>query len=179
MKCPSCGSPNIIWTENYVVCGNCGLVIEEQRYDYSPQFFSEEIVDLSGMVKVSERAKHVTTYIRDRIANSEVNKGRYLLKVEDNRLGIISKDGILALELLKMDPIARRIYSIINEEGYLSGTKIKTRVAASFYLSGYRGKKLKDILQKLNVNEKHFRKILRKVPLRAKIRIVEKALGEG
>ncbi|MBW9140532.1 MAG: hypothetical protein K1T65_02295 [Candidatus Aramenus sp.] len=180
MRCPSCGSANIVWTESSVVCGNCGLVIDEQKYDYSPPSFSEEVVDLTGTMRLSERTKYVTAYIRDRISNNEFNRRRFLLRVnEGGKLGVISREGVLALELIKKDPIAHKIYLIINEEGYLSGAKIKTRVAVSFYLSGYKGKKMKDILRKLNVNEKHFRRVLRKIPLGAMIRIIEKAVGES
>jgi transcription initiation factor TFIIIB Brf1 subunit/transcription initiation factor TFIIB len=63
-----------------------------------------------------------------------------------------------------MDKKVYKIYKFLEKNGMFSGRKIKIRVALSFYIAGYRCKKMKNILEKLHINEKYFRKITYKLP---------------
>ncbi|AWR94450.1 TFIIB-type zinc ribbon-containing protein [Acidianus brierleyi] len=170
MKCPSCGSTNIIWKskEGIVVCSDCGLVIDDKAYDYYPIYFDKEIKNTINSLqsKNMERDSYRVISKKIKITNNyNINRNQNVAK----------SNNIIALELLKMNSSALKIYNVINDNGYLSGTQIKTKVAVSFYLSGYNTRKIRSILEKLQINEKYFRKTIKKLTMKEKIRIIEMA----
>jgi len=170
MKCPLCGSTNIIWKsrEGIIVCSDCGLVIDDKAYDYYPVYFDKEIKKTINLLKSKNSETNNYRIIRNKIET--VNNYKPSVKQ-----CITKNNNVLALELLKMNSRALKIYNILNDNGYLSGTQIKTKVAVSFYLSGYNNSKIRSILEKLQINEKYFRKTVKKLTLKEKIRIIEMA----
>ncbi|MDT7900582.1 MAG: TFIIB-type zinc ribbon-containing protein [Acidianus sp.] len=158
MQCPYCNSKNLIWDSIHgnIICASCGSVIDT-LYDYSQIGTSEEIIDLNK--GVSER-KETRNFIR--LTETISNKFRIFNNKENMKF--ITEDGELALSLLNMDKKVYKIYEFLEKNGMFSGRKIKIRVALSFYIAGYRCKKMKNILEKLHINEKYFRKITYKLP---------------
>jgi transcription initiation factor TFIIIB Brf1 subunit/transcription initiation factor TFIIB len=169
MKCPSCGSANIVWKskEGMIVCSDCGLVIDDKVYDYRPTYLNEVKSTTSSL-----------QYNNEKIDNCKIiaKKVRILNNYKPNGSQSIAKsNNILALELLKMNSNALKIYNVMNDKGYLSGKQIKTKVAVSFYLSGYNSNRMKSILEKLQINEKYFRKTIKTLTMKEKIKIIEMA----
>ncbi|BDC19281.1 TFIIB-type zinc ribbon-containing protein [Acidianus sp. HS-5] len=158
MQCPYCGSKNLIWdsARGIVVCEVCGSVIDT-IYDYSQIEVSEEIIDLNK--NLSERIE-----TKNFIKLTEITASKFRIIDNKKNMKFITEDGELALSLLNMDKNVYKIYEYMENNGIFSGRKIKIRVALSFYIAGYRYKKMRNILEKLHINEKYFRKITYKLP---------------
>ncbi|AWR97242.1 hypothetical protein DFR86_06505 [Acidianus sulfidivorans JP7] len=158
MQCPYCGSTNLIWDEKNgcIVCRDCATIIDS-LYDFDQYNTTEIVIDFN---KLNIR-KSTINFLS--LLDNINNKNKYKIDI-NNKNKYITEDGIYALQLLKMNKTAEEIFNKLTETGYFSGKKIKTRVAISFYLSGYRGNKMRDILKKLHINERYFKKITYKIP---------------
>ncbi|MCY0883793.1 MAG: hypothetical protein OWQ50_08515 [Acidianus infernus] len=158
MQCPYCGSNDLIWDNIHgnIVCASCGSVIDT-LYDYSQIDTSEDIIDLNK--NLSERKE-----TRNFIKLTETVSNKFRIINNKKNMKFITEDGELALSLLNMDKKVYKVYEYLEKNGIFCGRKIKTRVALSFYIAGYRCKKMRNILEKLHINEKYFRKITYKLP---------------
>ncbi|ARM75882.1 TFIIB-type zinc ribbon-containing protein [Acidianus manzaensis] len=167
MQCPYCGSTNLLWDikNGTVICRDCASVIDSM-YDYERYNNNEIVIDFNKLT-INQNTKEFLS-ILDNIRY----KNKYKIDLS-NKNKYLTEDGIYALQLLNMDTSVRKIYDELTKYGYFSGKKIKTRVAISFYLSGYRGNKMRNILRKLHINEKYFKKITYKIPRNIKYRKIE------
>lgn len=166
MSCPYCGSNNLIWDvkSGTVVCMECASVVDV-IYD-DKEFSSTDIIIDLNKITIND----VTRKFLVDLNKIQKTKTKYKIN-NSNTSKYISEDGILALEFLKMDPKVEKIYNSLTEKGFFSGKKLKTRVAISFYLAGYRGKRINNILAKLRINHKYFKKLIYKLPKELKYKI--------
>lgn len=161
MKCPYCGSINLIWDikNGTVVCMDCATVIDKIYYEGTLSSSEDEIILDFNKLKVSDKTKKFLSEL-DRITN---NNKKFKIDIY-GKTRYFSEDGLAALQILEVDKKVKRIYNLLTEKGFFSGKKLKTRVALSFYLAGYRGDRINTILTKLGINQKYFKKLIYKLP---------------
>jgi transcription initiation factor TFIIIB Brf1 subunit/transcription initiation factor TFIIB len=158
MKCDNCGSIYLIWDykNGNVVCSMCGLVVES-IYEGQYMQSQEDIIIISNNINI----KLITKKYLKILSYNKIFKNNYINI--NNKIKFYSKEAEIALDFLSRNNKVKLIYEKLNNTGVFSGKKIKTRVAISYYLAGYRGKELENVLNILKINKKYFKKYLNKI----------------
>ena len=154
MKCPYCGSENLVWREGQVVCSSCGSVIDRI---YDGASFFEPI-----------KPKPATKYT---VEKEEIPI--YKDVVLDNG-AVIRAESLPAIKLIESNELFLIIYDVVNSHPLFRSKTIKTKLAVALYL--YDTRLFKKFKRILGMNEKRVLKVLASVKrderekLREKIR---------
>jgi|GEM_PF-653355 transcription initiation factor TFIIIB Brf1 subunit/transcription initiation factor TFIIB len=188
MICEACGSSNLIWdSRGEVVCGDCGVVNDR--------------IYLTENFQTSQESDQVTLRIGDpldgrRMARMKRYEG-YLKKFDRKRFIIVKsslfnylkgskrvktmlrRDSRQALELLRKDPDATKIYEkVIAHDLFFNGRTEKTKVAMAFYLkySLYRREKeLTQLLVGIGIQPSYFKQMISKLSFSRRCELLEES----
>ena len=172
MKCPYCGSKNIIWNEESgeVVCANCGAVLDRIYYAGSYQGDSETVtIPKSAFPDFYKKVERIKKWRRPAMKRRVVlYNGRYIRELSLNAVKIIESDEKYLI-----------LYDIIDSLPEFRGRDIRYKLAVGLYL--FNKNEFEKLKPLLGISEDYMEKLLSKLKVkdREKIRkLLKEKLSE-
>ena len=141
MKCPYCGSENLVWKDGEVVCTSCGSVID-RIYEHN-MFFEVKPAKPTPKYKIIEEEIPISE-------NAVYYNG-----------STVSEDSLLALKLIESNEKFLLIYDTIASLPMFQTKTIKTKLAVGLYL--YNKEMFNKYRMYLQVSEKYIKKLLNRI----------------
>ncbi|AAY80049.1 TFIIB-type zinc ribbon-containing protein [Sulfolobus acidocaldarius] len=181
MECPECKSREIVWDYKCgnLVCSNCGLVLDKIYDDHN-------YIDNEIMIKIQSTFTNVTilTYkdkiekidkiikFNSKLSKKQLPKSRKLLNYNN---AIIRSSSATIIKYLDFNEKLLLVYDIIDTIPILNNISIKYKVALAMYF--YDKKTFNKIMNNLEISNKYFNKILRRLNSKEKMIIMEKVIN--
>jgi len=154
MKCPYCGSTEIIWDSKggNVVCANCGSVLD--RVYITSTAYEEQVAQPSIQYELFyEIVKREREF--KRVFNRNGSKWR---KIVVHNGALVRETSLPAMKLIESNERFLIIYDFVNSLPQFRTKTIKNKLAIGLYL--FDKKEFEKYRRQLDVSEKYIKKLL-------------------
>ncbi|BFH73357.1 TFIIB-type zinc ribbon-containing protein [Sulfurisphaera javensis] len=168
MKCPYCGSENLVWDykNGNLVCTECGSVLDK-IYSYDNyQDNNEEIILVTKSLYPDffQKIERITKYNKVRTV-----KRKGLEKIIVYNGSLLRESSLNALKAIENNEKLLLLYDIIDTHPMFQSKNSKYKLAVALYL--YDKREFNRLSRNLNISEKYMKKILTKIKITEKIKL--------
>ena len=167
MKCPYCGSNEIIWDYKTgdVVCLRCASVID--KVFYTDQYETADEITITPKFAYYDFFKKLERYnqYKDKIVKNE-EKTRKMVIYNG---ALIRESSLSAMKIIENNERLLILYDVIDSLPQFRSKNSIYKLAIGLYL--YDRKEFYKIRRNLNISEKYMKKILSKLKVKDKLKI--------
>lgn len=164
MKCPYCGSLELVWDDKSgdVVCANCGSVIDKVYYLGGLFYNDDETIPITVGLNVPTSVKKYKEQLRlikrKRKREMVIYNGSFIKESNLNVMKLIENNERLLI-----------IYDIIDSLTVFKTRNPKYKLAIGIYL--YNRSEFEKLKKSLNISERYMKKILAKLKAKEKAKL--------